>query len=146
MTYAVSVEAQPIGQTCLVTAGTGTATNSDVMNVAVICDSGIRCGTSLCNPASDGCCDPEGTATCKEATQCTQLFLPCENSYDCTLAGQPGTVCCLDMVGASTNVSCAPSCSGGNHAIMCDPHGPRTCAAGTSCEPLTALAGYYACQ
>jgi len=148
MTYDVTVQVQPPLQTCLVSAGTGTVTSTDVSSVEVMCDSGVSCGGIYCNPATSGCCDPEGTApSCKQAGQCiTKLFLPCQDANDCTLAGQPGTTCCATMHNnAVMSVACMPTCVGMN-LVMCDPNQPPTCPVGMSCQPFAVLPGYYACQ
>ncbi|HUJ59386.1 MAG TPA: hypothetical protein VLX92_12865, partial [Kofleriaceae bacterium] len=146
MTYAVTVHTQPASQYCTPTSASGTVTNNPITSVAVTCDSGIKCGSNECNPATGyTCCDPEGSHTSCTKSFCQQLDLPCDSAADCAARGTPGICCASTYRGAVDSVSCSSSCSGGSRTILCDPNLPGACASGT-CTAYSALPGYYACQ
>jgi hypothetical protein len=148
-TYAVTVKTQPPMQMCTVASGSGTVTSANITNVAVACayvDPGIKCGNTFCNPASEGCCDPTGTAHCSAQAQCGSLWLPCDDDADCPA----GKVCCAIENGTHTRVkdsNCTDPglCSDANsQLVLCDPNNPM-CPTGM-CQPFDLLTGYYACQ
>lgn len=142
--YLVTVMSEPASLSCSLSRSSGTVGNGNVTNVGVTCgyrDPGVYCGSSTCN-GGNGCCDPEGTASCTPSSQCSQFFLPCDSTADC----QGGSICCAheDKHGRLQNVSCTSMGCGG--VMMCDPKVFNPCPFGGSCQAYGQLNGYYACQ
>jgi hypothetical protein len=146
--YAVTVSQEPLMLGCRVMNASGTITTADITNVGVSCsykDGGIACGGTFCAAGGGaGCCDPEGSPSCKSSSgSCSRLYLPCDSNADCGGMGK----CCVTQGGNGPHpnvqsVSCASSCSG---PVLCDPNAPK-CGPGLRCQPYSLLPGYYSCQ
>jgi hypothetical protein len=160
-TYAVTVLTQPsITLKCTVANGSGTVTSNNITNVSVTCmtvDPGIKCGGAYCDPATQVCCDPEGTmggANCQNnaAGSCGgQQVLGCDDFADCG-----GNACCAPENGSNKlmgDIVCAASatCASGAETL-CDPSlGGAACPPGKSCmnvitSDLSSPVQYHACR
>ena len=63
--YAVTILAQPPGQSCSMTGSpSGIVTNNNITNIVITCgnktDPGILCGTVYCDPEVELCCVQDG--------------------------------------------------------------------------------------
>jgi hypothetical protein len=123
-------------------------------------DPGIPCGSGKapCDPSTKVCCistDNSGNPSyeCESSNSCNNkggLALPCASAADCTLGGNPGTVCCVTQQGGTaSSVACVPAsqCQDpGNDAWMCDQYDTQ-CPPSLSCSPsTTTIPPYSICQ
>lgn len=87
----------------------------------------LTCGTTTC-PGSQGCCvDPNnaGTYTCtNDAGTCPagDALLACNSNAQCPSS----QVCCLDGTVDPAVAACSSTCTGTDHAVLCDPTASST--------------------
>lgn len=154
--YAVTVGTQPAGQTCTLSAASGTVTSGPITNVSVTCsgstaDPGVLCGTgTYCTPGTQTCCVSNGTGTCGSNCNGGADKVVCDNAQDCAAAGQPTNICCGAVVGTDAiNAYCTQPgmCAmGSGKAYFCNPNAATPCPNGGTCTAVNKpLPGYYRC-
>jgi hypothetical protein len=115
---------------------------------------GIRCGTSSCNPDNRACCvdgagslscvPSHGQGSCKQGTE-----IRCDDSSQCG-----GGVCCIHvgLLNTFLGTTCAPSCpseTGSAWLEVCNPARPdcdHCLALGVELSPPFTSTWFYACQ
>lgn len=119
-TYAVTIMAQPMGQTCAVTNGSGTATN-DVTNVAIACGaSGFTVGGTLSGLpglASVTLQNNGGNPLNLSANGAFAFTTPVTGAYAVTVSAQPTGATCVVTNGTGTATANVT-----NVSVVCTPN------------------------
>ena len=84
----------------------------------------VKCGTSTCALPGPCCITGANTATCvSDGGACqpggNDVSLKCASAADCPSS----QVCCLDATLTTPAAVCAATCTGQDHAMLCDPSG-----------------------
>jgi hypothetical protein len=126
-TYAVTVSAPAVGETCTVAGGTGTMPASAVSSVAVTCaNNSYTVGGSITQLTTTGLVLANGSDTLAVAANATQFTMPSSvafgGSYDITVQTQPaGQTCTVSngsgTVGAGVVTSVTVSCSNNSYTV-----------------------------
>jgi hypothetical protein len=126
-TYAVTVFAPAVGETCTVASGTGTMPASAVTSVAVTCSpSTYTVGGSITQLTTSGLVLANGSDTLAVAANATQFTMPSSvafgSTYNITVQTQPpGQTCTVTngsgAVGAGVVTSVAVNCSNNSYTV-----------------------------
>ena len=105
--YRVTISAQPTGQTCTVTAGTGTIGTANVASVAVACsDQTYMVGGTIKGLTGPGLVLANGSATVAVPSGAQSFILPAaiayNSSYSITVKVQPKGLACAVTAGSGT--------------------------------------------
>jgi hypothetical protein len=116
----------------------------------------IHCGTTKCTAGKEVCCIGAAGPTCTAAADCKDVPVACDDTTDCTAAGDGG-ICCGFNDGATPpallRAQCVPpdQCdANGPQDQLCNPKGPATqCSTATpghntACTPFTYSNATYA--
>jgi hypothetical protein len=157
--YLVTVTAQPVDQTCIVTNGSGTIATAAVVDVVVTCGElvtgTVLCATGLeCPNATQFCCYDSGanSGTCvADGGQCALQRVECDSADDC---GGGVAVCCASYQGGNLrDATCkanAAACVPVNTTeLWCDDAaGAGACPNGQTCTgaPMEVGPGFTSCE
>ena len=127
-TYVITVKTQPTGQTCSVSAGSGTVGSANVSNVVVSCTTNTyTIGGTIQGLSSSGLVLANGSDTLKVSANATSFTMPTAvtygGAYDVTVQANPPALNCTIGSGAGTvpaaNVtSVSVSCLPGTESVL----------------------------
>ena len=114
MSYAVTVQTQPIGQVCSIANGSGTTGTADVANVVVTCaNQAYSLGGSVSGLSGSGLVLANGADTLAVPANATTFTMPTQvatgSSYSITVQTQPAGESCTVTGGTGTMAAAAAS-------------------------------------
>lgn len=122
----------------------------------IVCGQALATASLKCDANKEVCCRSGSgvqlTAQCTSGGSCQSpsVSLSCSTTTTCAALGQPGSVCCGNVVNSQvTSAKCVPAgnCPGTGGTIrLCDKNGPNVCPVNTTCKTSSyTLAGYDLC-
>ena len=121
-TYVITVRTQPTGQTCSVSAGSGTVGSANVSNVVVSCTTNTyTIGGTIQGLSSSGLVLANGSDTLKVSANATGFTMPTavtdSTAYDVTVESNPPALSCTVTNGTGTVASADVT----NISVSCQP-------------------------